>query len=157
PAMKDGTYFQPFSVPMASTLSKPIAFSLTGPDGAKKTPEFDVGYAPMGFSPTSKAAGELVFAGFGITAPALKYDDYAGLDVEGKIVVMFRRCPRYGVKGDKRFDTTAPDGADSNHAAFVTKIELAAKHKAAGIVIVNDASAAAKTDRLPKFAEYATG
>ena len=31
----------------------------------------------------------VVFAGYGVTAPELGYDDYAGLDVKGKIVVVF--------------------------------------------------------------------
>ncbi|MHC1762742.1 MAG: M20/M25/M40 family metallo-hydrolase [Verrucomicrobiia bacterium] len=34
------------------------------------------------------ASGELVFAGFGVTAPEQGYDDYAGIDVKGKIVVL---------------------------------------------------------------------
>ena len=42
-----------------------------------------------------------MFVGFGITAPELKYDDYADLNVEGKIVVMLRRNPRYGERGDE--------------------------------------------------------
>ena len=69
----------------------------------------------MGFSPTSKAAGGLVFVGYGITAPELKYDDYAGIDVAGKIVVMLRRTPavrregRQAVRHDRagREDSTA--------------------------------------------------
>ena len=157
PAMKDGTYFQPFTVSLAPSLDRPTSFTLTGPDGAKKEPELLTEYTPLGFSRTSKAKGGLVFAGFGVSAPALKYDDYEGLDVEGKIVVMLRRAPRYGVKGEKRFDTKAPDGADSPHAAFAAKIELAAKKKAAGVVIVNDLSAAGQTDPLPRFADYAAG
>ena len=151
PAMKDGSYFQPFTIVMSAKLGKPNAFTLTGPDDAKKEPKLGAEYSPMGFSPTSKMAGDLIFVGYGITAPELKYDDYAGLDVEGKIVVMLRRSPRYGAKGDKRFDTTVPDGEDSNHAAFVSKIEVAAKHKAAGMIIVNDSTAAGKNDPLMQY------
>ncbi|WP_210516916.1 protease-associated domain-containing protein [Hymenobacter terricola] len=36
----------------------------------------------------------LLLAGFGISAPELGYDDYAGLDVKGKIVVIVRGAPR---------------------------------------------------------------
>jgi hypothetical protein len=118
PAMKDGTYFQPFRVTMSAKLGTPNAFTLTGPNGAKVEPKLGTDYNPMGFSPTSRAAGDLVFAGFGISAPELKYDDYAGLDVRGKIVVIFRRAPRYDVKDDKRFDTTVPAGAESRRADY---------------------------------------
>ncbi|QJW95927.1 M28 family peptidase [Frigoriglobus tundricola] len=157
PAMKDGSYFQPFTIVMSAKLGKPNAFTLTGPDGAKKEPRLGSEYSPMGFSPTSKMAGDLVFAGYGITAPKLKYDDYAGLNVEGKVVVVLRRSPRYGAKGDKRFDTTVPEGEDSTHAAFDTKIELAAKHKAAGLIIVNDATAAGRNDPIAQYAMHASG
>ena len=157
PAMKDGTYFQPFSVTMSSKLGKPVSFTLTGPDDAKKEPKLGTDYNPMGFSPTSTAKGELVFAGYGITAPGLKYDDYAGLDVEGKFVVILRRTPRYNEKGDKRFDTTVPASDDSTHAAFATKIEVAQKNKAAGLIIVNDSTAAAKNDPIAQYAQHASG
>jgi hypothetical protein len=157
PAMKDRTFFQPFDVTMSTSLGKPTSFVLTGPGDAKKEPKLGTEYTPMGFSPTSKAAGGLVFAGYGISAPELKYDDYAGLDVEGKFVVVLRRTPRYGEKSDKRFDTNVPPGEDSNHAAFATKIEVAAKHKAAGLIVVNDGTAAGKNDPVPQFQMHATG
>ncbi|MBI4877520.1 MAG: M28 family peptidase [Acidobacteria bacterium] len=41
-----------------------------------------------------QAKGEVVFAGFGITAPELGYDDYAGLDARGKIVLVFDDEPQ---------------------------------------------------------------
>ncbi len=151
PAAKDGTYFQPFTILMSAKLGKPTALTLSGPDDAKKEPKIGVEYSPMGFSPTGKAAGDLVFAGYGISAPDIKYDDYDGLNVEGKIVVILRRSPRYGVKGEKRFDTSVPDGEDSNHAAFVSKIEAAEKHKVAGLIIVNDSTAAGKNDPIMQY------
>jgi acetylornithine deacetylase/succinyl-diaminopimelate desuccinylase-like protein len=157
PGMKDGTYFQPFSVTMSSSLGKPTTFALAGPNEMKIEPKLGVEYTPMGFSPTGRATGELVFAGFGISAPELKYDDYEGLDVEGKIVILFRRTPRYGEKGDRRFDTKVPAGDDSHHAFFEAKIEQAAKRKAAGLIVVNDTTGAAKTDPLQKYEFHATG
>lgn len=157
PAMKDGSYFQPFTVTMSAKLAKPTALTLSGPNDAKKELKLNTEYTALGFSPTSKAGAELVFVGYGISAPALKYDDYAGQNVEGKFVVMLRRSPRYNEKGDKRFDTTTPDGEDSPHASFATKIEVAQAHKAAGIIIVNDVGAAAKTDALAPYPFHATG
>ncbi|MCI0701875.1 MAG: M28 family peptidase [Planctomycetia bacterium] len=157
PAMANGSYFQPFTVTMSAKLGKPTSFALRGPGDAKKDPRLGSEYTPMGFSPTSKAKGDLVFAGYGISAPNLKYDDYAGLDVEGKIVFVLRRTPRYGEKGDRRFDTTVPEGEDSIHSAFVTKIETAAKHKAAALIIVNDTGSVGRLDPIGQFANHATG
>ncbi|HZU22948.1 MAG TPA: PA domain-containing protein, partial [Terriglobales bacterium] len=57
--------------------------------------------------------GELVFAGFGITAPELGYDDYAGIDANGKIVVIFDHEPQeddpasiFNGTGNTRYATT---------------------------------------------------
>lgn len=157
PAMTDGSYFQPFTVTMSAKLGKPTALALSGPGGAQKELKLNTDYTTMGFSPTGAAAADLVFVGYGISAPALKYDDYAGTNVEGKFVVVLRRTPRYGEKGAKRFDTAAPEGEDSTHAAFATKIELAQANKAAGIIFVNDTGAAGKADTLAPYAFHATG
>ena len=43
---------------------------------------------------TRVADAPLAFAGFGISAPELGYDDYAGLDVKGKVVMIVRGAPR---------------------------------------------------------------
>jgi hypothetical protein len=96
PAMKDGSYFQPFTIPDSTKLDSPTKTSLIGPDGTTKELKTGSDYNPMGFCSTSKASGGLVFVGYGITAPDLKYDDYDGMDVAGKIVVMIRRIPRVG-------------------------------------------------------------
>lgn len=39
-------------------------------------------------------SGDVVFAGYGITAPALKYDDYSNIDVKGKLVLIFEHEPQ---------------------------------------------------------------
>src|SRR6185295_14351954 len=48
---------------------------------------------PLAFSTSAAAAGETVAAGYGITAPEQHADDYAGLDANGKIVVVRRFVP----------------------------------------------------------------
>jgi hypothetical protein len=156
PAGPDGSYFQPFTF-VASAKAGPVqTFTITGKgetlilaDGGR--------YSPMGFSPASKASGGLVFAGYGITAPNLKYDDYAGLDVAGKVVIVLRKTPRPEKLADGRFDTTTPAGEESPHAALAAKIENAAAHKAAAVVFVTDAATAARQDDLFRFAEHAVG
>ncbi|PYT14345.1 MAG: peptidase M28 [Acidobacteria bacterium] len=54
--------------------------------------------------------GQVVFAGYGITAPELQYDDYAGIDVRGKIVLVFNHEPQeddarsiFNGKGNTRY------------------------------------------------------
>jgi hypothetical protein len=157
PASKDRTFFQPFKITLSSKLGKENSLTLTGPKGQKLEPKFRTDYTPMGYTGAGQVQAELVFAGYGISAPNLKYDDYEGVDVGGKFVVILRRTPRYGEKGERRFDTTVARDDESPHAAFATKIELAAKKKAAGVIIVNDSTAAGRTDPLPAYELHASG
>ena len=60
-----------------------------GPRIAKVEEEF----RPLAFSSSGSASGEVVFAGYGIHAPDLAYDVYAGLDVKGKVVLVLRYSP----------------------------------------------------------------
>lgn len=81
---------------------------------------------PFFFSAQGSAKGELVFAGYGITAEDKNYDDYAGIDVKGKIVVIFRYAPN---KGDR-------NGFSRRHQAFTTKYANAIRHGAAGMLLI---------------------
>ncbi len=157
PAMKDGSFFQPFTVADSVKLDTPTKATLSGPNATVKELKLRTEYNPMGCCATSSVAGELVFVGYGITAPELKYDDFEGMNVAGKVVVMIRRTPRYGQTGDKRFDTSATNADDSKYAPFAAKIENAATHKAAGVIIVNDTGSAARLDAIPQFGNFAFG
>src|SRR5882757_8162766 len=59
------------------------------------------------------ASGNLVYVGYGITAPELNYDDYAGVDVRGKIVLLMEHEPQeddpksiFNGMGNTRYATT---------------------------------------------------
>lgn len=54
-------------------------------------PEKD--FLPLLYSDSGDKTGELVFVGWGISAPELNYDDYAGVEVKGKFVLCFRGTP----------------------------------------------------------------
>jgi len=60
-------------------------------------------FQPLALSTRGEAAGPIVFAGYGIVAPDLSYDDYAGLDVRGKVVLVLRHGPRWGT-GDSPWE-----------------------------------------------------
>lgn len=78
--------------------------------------------------------GDLVFAGYGVTAPEQKHDDYAGLDVRGKIVAIFRESPP-GFSNELR----------AHHGASLTKLENAAAHGAAGFIFLTSPQDAARS------------
>ena len=65
-----------------------------------------------GFHDDVEITAPLVFAGYGITAPGLSYDDYRGIDARGKIVVLFEHEPqendphsRFNGTGNTRYAT----------------------------------------------------
>lgn len=75
----------------------------------------------------------VVFVGYGITAPDAEYDDYAGVDVEGKVVLIIRKEPQQD-NPHSAFDGAAA----SRHAHFATKVSNAYSHGAAAVIFVND-------------------
>ena len=147
PGGTDG-YFQPFNIAGPPRLGSPNAAALkVAADGKGDAAELAFGkdFTPLAASQNGKFAGELVFAGYGIQAPDLKYDDYAGLDVAGKVVVVLRRAPKAGTKDNPL------EAAEEQHQSLATKIGVAAKLKAAGLVFVNDAATAKAGDALLEF------
>lgn len=139
PAGKDG-YFQPFTIP-ASVLLEPARLDLTGPLGQNITLHQGRQFHPMGLGHAGQATAPVVFAGYGITSTvkAMPYDDYAGLDVEDKVVVVLRGAPR------------GPTTPLWQFAPFLRKLETAYKHGAAAVLIVNDENMARPGDPLIDF------
>ncbi|MGI4763166.1 MAG: M28 family peptidase [Janthinobacterium lividum] len=95
-------------------------------------------YPNPGQAETSVANAPLVFAGYGISAPELKYDDYAGLDVKGKVVVLTRQAPKQFADNERQY-----------FADLRTVLETAARHGAVG-VLLTAAHADAKLPEYPK-------
>lgn len=86
------SYFQQFPFVSGVKLGKNNGLSiLTGKQ--RKTLKLDADFRPLGFSSSDSYKGEIVFVGYGITAPDKQYDDYAGVDVKGKAVLLLRYHP----------------------------------------------------------------
>src|SRR5206468_1701713 len=84
----EGGYKQAFEVVVGATVI-PEATSVTV-DGK---PVDGKAFAPLGFSRSGAAAGDIVAAGFGVTSPEAGWDDYKKLNVKDKIVVVRRFAP----------------------------------------------------------------
>ena len=141
------SYYQAFPAVTAARLgqSNRLRFSAEGHITALKCPQ---DFIPFYFSSAGKYSGGVVFAGYGITASDLHYDDYAGLDVKGKLVLILRHEPQ---EKDERsvFDGTKL----TEHALFSSKASNAKMHGAAGVILINDMAAhPSEADDLPKFA-----
>jgi aminopeptidase YwaD len=91
PAGDAGTFLQPFSVPTALRLGTPNALSLLSP--TSRTLSLGTDFIPLSLSADGSLTAEVIFAGYGVTAPDLGYDDYAGLDVRDKVVLVMTREP----------------------------------------------------------------
>ncbi len=76
----------------------------------------------------------LVFAGYGIVAPEYQWNDYAGLDVHGKTVVVLVNDPGYATEDPALFRGKAM----TYYGRWTYKYEEAARQGAAGVLIVHD-------------------
>jgi hypothetical protein len=121
-------YFQPFDIVTAESISP--ATSLSAGDS-----NFEVkkDFIPASFSAEKEFAGPVVFAGYGITNKEEKYDDYAGLDVKGKIVLMLRFEPHDPTTGKSRW----ANDEYTEHSHLNVKAANAQAHGAAAILLVN--------------------
>ncbi|MHC4490384.1 MAG: M20/M25/M40 family metallo-hydrolase [Planctomycetota bacterium] len=128
PAGEKGGFFQDVRVPDRVHVDPTCRLDLRGADA---TLELDKDWRPFSLSTSGQVEGDVVFAGYGIRARELAYDDYAGLDVGGKIVVVFRHVP-HGTPAWR-----APQ-ALRKHAPFVAKLNHAIKGGAIGLIVVND-------------------
>src|SRR5437879_4092348 len=108
-------------------------------------------FIPFNFSSRGKLSGSVVFAGYGITAPEYNYDDYAGLDVKDKLVVVLRHEPQ-------EFDEKSvfSGKAYTEHAQFFSKAVNAKMHGARGVILINDRfNHRGDSDQLEKFGHTA--
>ena len=85
------------------------------------------------FSNEATVSGSVVFAGYGISAPELGYDDYAGIEVKGKIVLYFNHEPQES-------DSTSifNGSANSRYNNNYTKVLNAQRHGAIGVLTMAD-------------------
>lgn len=90
-------------------------------------------FALFNFSGTGEASGAAVFAGYGITAGELNYDDYKGVDVQGKIAVVLKNEPQ--MNDDK---SVFAGKLLTAHAQFANKASNAKLHGAKALIVLAD-------------------
>jgi hypothetical protein len=123
PAGDAGSYLQPFRVTTGQELGRHTGALLRTPGGSR-TLESGRDFEPLSLSASGEVEAPVVFAGYGVTAPEHDYDDYASVDVRGRIVLVLRYAPE--VFGEKGW-----------HATFVRKTRNAASHGALAVLVVN--------------------
>jgi len=127
------SFFQ--EVPMVEIISKPSGpLVFKGKSGSVTLPYLDE-YVIATRRVKEKVNvdnSELVFAGFGIDAPEYKWNDYEGLDVKGKTVVVMVNDPGF-------YDSTLFKGKTMTYyGRWTYKFEEAARKGATGVIIIHD-------------------
>jgi len=92
PAGDQGTYFQKFEFVSGIKLGDVNTLACTI-HGKTTNLELNKDFRPLGFSTSEAYKGGVVFVGYGISDTAKKLDDYAGVDVGGKAVLVLRNAP----------------------------------------------------------------
>lgn len=142
PGMPDGSYRQPFDITVGNVKVSDETKVVITTDGKPVALSRGSQFQPLQRGGNGSCDGQLVFIGYGITSAEDNYDDYADIDVEGKILVMLRREPQ-----QDRVDGAFRGTETSTHSYIDTKLKLAKDKKAAGVIFVNDPYSTPTSDR----------
>jgi hypothetical protein len=126
PGFADGSFLQPFPVLLGTELGEGNALEVGG--GARRSGK---DFLPFAYSDNGTVDAEVVFVGYGISAPKLGYDDYAGVDVKGKLLLVVDGEPR---ERDRSSPFRAPEAfrfRELRHKAWQAR-----ERGAAGLLVV---------------------
>jgi hypothetical protein len=140
PVPANGGYFQPFSMNESVDLDSSTRLELN-----EKPLQIKKDFDPARISTDGEFRGDVVFAGYGIAR--LAYDDYAGIDVRGKIVIAMLREP-LGPGDKSRF--AGPNDRWSTSSLPASKAHEAKAHGAAGLLLVSPPSSGGG-DMIPLY------
>jgi aminopeptidase YwaD len=124
-SLGDNGYFQNVSVEYVKITENPELFlSVDGKD----TKEYKLGkdFVCRGQTGFGDYTANVVFCGYGISEPQAGYDDYAGMDVKGKIVLVFKQNPSFKV-----------DSVDFSNKYNRYRANVAANHGAVAMLLVS--------------------
>ncbi len=126
----DGDYFQEFEITKSVSLGEfnHLAINVSG---VVIEPVVEVDYTPLCLSSDGMVDGEVVFAGYGITAPEYGWDDYAEVDVEGKIAFCLR-----GEPGQDDEQSVFNGSQPTHYSNIGWKAFNALNHKATALILV---------------------
>ena len=136
-------YLQPFTVVTGARLKSDNRF-LVDSGGSRHNLKINQDFVPFSFSASGEVTAPLVFAGYGATADEFHYDDYAGLDVKDKIVIVLRYEP-------SGFAEKSGNHGLTQHSQLITKAINARNHGAKAVVVLNGKLGDGEEDLLTRF------
>ena len=126
-AGENGTYFQKFDITTGAQFGSKNTLQVSGVSKEKGKD-----FVTLPVSSSGSYDGPIVFAGYGMTSESQKWDDYAGIDVKGKAVLVFRHDPEEtNPAGRFAKDPTAP-------STYIAKVRNARVHGAKAILFITD-------------------
>jgi Zn-dependent M28 family amino/carboxypeptidase len=139
PGNPNGTYIQ--EVPLVGITPTPTASFTAGGKTIPLTYKKDYIAVTRRVTPEVELQNsDIVFVGYGVSAPEYKWDDYKGVDVKGKTIVMLVNDPAVTVAGDTAvLDTAFFRGrAMTYYGRWTYKYEIATEKGAAAAIIVHE-------------------
>jgi hypothetical protein len=125
-----GAYLQAFPIPYTIVFRGcELALNIPVKDQIiKKYYRYEDEFIPGSTSGSGEVAAEVIYVGYGITAPELNYDDYKAVDAKGKIVLMEREVPVSPDENPEIFKKWRP------YSFHQYKLENAVNHGARGML-----------------------
>jgi Zn-dependent M28 family amino/carboxypeptidase len=124
PGADDGTYLQQVPFIESTPTATSMRVTINGTTTAVPLPDEGI-VGGSASRPAAEVTAPVVFAGFGVTAPEFGHDDYAGLDVTGKIVALLSNAP-----------SRLPSEQRAYYSSTDHKLKNAADHGAVALVTV---------------------
>jgi Tol biopolymer transport system component len=123
----NNSYFQSFDITTGINLTDNNSFDIEN-DKAELNKDF----VPLSFSDNGNISGDLVFTGYGISAPEYNYDDYKNIDVKDKIVVVLRHEPQ-----EKEVNSKFNGNKPTQYSELRYKVFTAKSKGAKALILVN--------------------
>jgi hypothetical protein len=138
PAGQNGGWFQPFELTTGVTIGRSNSLVIRTPGRVVRL-ALGESYFPLAATPSDSTTAlegvPVVFAGYGISAPAFQYDDYDKLDVSGKVVLIFSHEPQEN-RADSRLNGNRP----LRETTLFSKAQAASTRGAKALIVVSDPS-----------------
>jgi hypothetical protein len=146
PGGDDNTYLQAYPNPYTTVfVGGELSYSYKSKGRwRKKKYVYEQEYYPGSHSGNGKRTAEVIYVGYGITAPELNYDDYADVDVKGKIILVEPGVPIGPEEDPQLYKEWRP------YSPPQYKIKMAVAHGARGMLI-NELTVNPNIDYVPGF------
>jgi Zn-dependent M28 family amino/carboxypeptidase len=140
PGNTDGSYFQKVPLVGITPAAAPLVFTKGAQHQTLKWKDDVVAWTKHVADSASLRNSELVFVGYGVVAPEFDWDDYKGVDVKGKTVVMLVNDPPVPDPANaEELDAKTFGGkAMTYYGRWTYKFEMAAQQGAAGALLIHE-------------------